>query len=164
VAWVPQEPCLFSFSVYDNLVLGNQIERDEVIKAVREWGFLDFLEPLEGGIDTELGERGSLLSGGQRQRIAIARAMLRRPALLILDEATAALDSQSESQVMRAIAQYLPQSTLLVISHRLSTIYTADRILVIEGGEIVESGTHNELVKLSGLYKKYSERQGLLSH
>lgn len=162
VAWVPQEPVLFGFSIYENLVLGNrEISRDELLKTVKGWEFLGFLEPLEEGIDTVLGEHGALLSGGQRQRIAIARAMLRRPALLILDEATAALDSQSEEQVMRAIREYLPRQTLLVISHRLASVFKAERILVIDEGRIVESGTHSELVQGAGLYQKYSERQGL---
>jgi ATP-binding cassette subfamily B protein len=162
VAWVPQEPVLFGFSIYENLVLGNrEISRDELLKTVKGWEFLDFLEPLEEGIDTVLGEHGALLSGGQRQRIAIARAMLRRPALLVLDEATAALDSQSEEQVMRAIREYLPHQTLLVISHRLASVFKAERILVIDEGRIVESGTHAELVQGAGLYQKYSQRQGL---
>ena len=162
IAWVPQDATLFGFSVLDNLLLGNvSLTREEAINVVREWPFLDFVQTLKSGFDTALGEQGALLSGGQRQRLAIARAMLRKPALLLLDEATSGLDSETESEVMCAIREYLPQTTLVVISHRLSSVKDADRIYVLEDGVVVESGTHNELSTRAGLYQQYAERQSL---
>jgi ATP-binding cassette subfamily B protein len=160
IAWVPQEPQLFGFSIYDNLVLGNeQVLRDEVLKAVHSWEFLDFIDSLENGIDTVLGEHGTLLSGGQRQRLAIARALLRKPSLLILDEATSGLDSETEQSVMRVIRHVIPEATLLVVSHRLSTVCRADAICVMHQGRIIESGTHSELTQVGGLYQSYNELQ-----
>jgi len=162
IAWVPQDSTLFGFSVLDNLLLGNtELTREEGLAVVREWGFLDFIQTLQSGFDTSLGEQGALLSGGQRQRLAIARAVLRKPALLLLDEATSGLDSETESEVMRVIRQYLPHSTLVVISHRLSSVKDADRIYVLEDGVVAESGTHNELSTRAGLYQQYAERQSL---
>jgi ATP-binding cassette subfamily B protein len=162
VSWVPQEPQLFGFSVLENLLLGNAtLVRDEVVKTIRSWGFLDFVDSLDLGLDNILGEHGASLSGGQRQRIAIARALLRRPGLLILDEATSGLDSESEASVMRAIRQYIPEATILVISHRLATVHRADTIIVMQDGRVVEQGTHASLVQANGLYRKYSERQSL---
>lgn len=162
VAWVPQEPQLFSMSVYDNLILGNEEGlRDEVLKTVSGWEFMDFIEPLEHGIDTMIGEHGALLSGGQRQRIAIARAMLRKPALLILDEATSGLDSHTEASVMRTIRSYIPDATVLLISHRLSTVRDADAIYVINEGRVFESGDHHSLSAQQGLYREYVVKQAL---
>lgn len=162
IAWVPQEPMLFGFSVLDNVLLGNtELTREEALAVVREWSFLDFVQTLQAGFDTVLGEHGALLSGGQRQRLAIARAVLRKPALLLLDEATSGLDSEMESEVMRTIRHYLPQVTLVVISHRLSSVKNADRIYVLEDGVVVECGTHEELANRAGLYQQYTERQTL---
>jgi ATP-binding cassette subfamily B protein len=162
VAWVPQEPQLFGFSVLENLLLGNTaLMRDEVIKTIRSWGFLDFIEALDLGVDTVLGEHGASLSGGQRQRLAIARALLRKPGLLILDEATSGLDSESEASVMRAIRAYIPEATILIISHRLATVHRADAIIVMQDGRVIEHGTHLSLSQSNGLYRQYSERQSL---
>jgi ABC-type multidrug transport system fused ATPase/permease subunit len=162
VAWVPQEPTLFGFTVIENLLLGNPLLlRDEALKTLRSWDFLDFIETLELGFDTLLGENGTLLSGGQRQRLAIARALLRRPALLLLDEATSGLDSETERQVLQAIRSHVPLVTLVVISHRLSTVRDADTIYVLTEGRVVESGTHQELTSNTGLYRQYAERQTL---
>jgi ABC-type multidrug transport system fused ATPase/permease subunit len=162
IAWVPQEPELFGFSVFDNLILGNQtLLRDEILKTVRAWEFLDFIAPLEHGIDTVLGEHGTLVSGGQRQRIAIARALLRKPALLILDEATSGLDSQTEAKVMATIRSYIPNATVLVISHRLATVQGADTIYVINEGRVFERGTHAELIHHDGIYNSYVTQQAL---
>ncbi len=162
VAWVPQEPCIFGFSAYENLVFGNsEAPRTEVERLVRSWGFLDFVDALPQGFDTVLGERGAQLSGGQKQRLAIARALLRRPGLLILDEATSGLDSHTEAQVFRAIRAAIPGCTQLVISHRLSTVRHASSIVVLNEGRIFEQGTHEELMKGNGLYSQYAMRQAL---
>ena len=165
VAWVPQEPQLFGFSIIENLMLGNpNLGRDEALKQIQSWKFLDFIEPLERGVDTVLGEHGTLLSGGQRQRLAIARALLRKPALLILDEATSGLDSESEAAVIDAVRMHIPQATILVVSHRLSTVAKADSIYVMQEGKIVQHGTHAELSATPGIYRQYSERQALTPH
>jgi ABC-type multidrug transport system fused ATPase/permease subunit len=162
VAWVPQEPQLFSMSIYENLTLGNdEIVRDDILKTVSGWDFMDFIEPLEHGIDTMVGEQGTLLSGGQRQRIAIARALLRKPALLVLDEATSGLDSHTEASVMKAVRHHIPNATILVISHRLSTVRDADAIYVINEGRVFESGNHDSLSARQGLYREYVARQEL---
>jgi ABC-type multidrug transport system fused ATPase/permease subunit len=162
IAWVPQEPRLFGFTVLENLLLGNDtLIRDEALKIIQRWDFLDFIGSLEAGVDTKLGEHGALLSGGQRQRLAIAQAMLRNPSVLILDEATSGLDSDTEGEVTKALHDYLPDVTLLVISHRLSSVQTCDRIHVIEDGALIASGTHHELSNVSGLYQRYSMRQVL---
>jgi ABC-type multidrug transport system fused ATPase/permease subunit len=162
VAWVPQEPQLFSMSIYENLMLGNdEILRDETLKTVSGWDFMDFIEPLEHGIDTMIGEHGALLSGGQRQRIAIARALLRKPALLVLDEATSGLDSHTEASVMKVVRHHIPSATILVISHRLSTVRDADSIYVINEGRVFESGTHDSLSARQGLYREYVAKQAL---
>jgi len=162
VAWIPQEPTLFGFTVLENLLLGNpRLLRDEALKIMRGWDFLDFVETLESGYDTKLGEFGTLLSGGQRQRLAIARALLRKPSVLILDEATSGLDSETESLVTQAVRSYIPQATLIVVSHRLATVRQADKIYVLDGGTIVQSGTHLELSRGDGVYRRYAERQVL---
>ena len=162
ISWVPQEPRLFGFTVLENLLLGNDLLlRDEALKLIQRWQFLDFIETLSEGVDTVLGEHGTLLSGGQRQRIAIAQAMLRKPRMLILDEATSGLDSDTEQLVMKAVRESLPNTTILVISHRLATVRIADVIHVMNEGRVIESGTHEELASRSGLYQSYSSKQAL---
>lgn len=162
VAWVPQEPYLFGFSVYENVLFGNPgLTRAEVVARMAEWEFLDFIAELPQGVDTVLGEQGAQLSGGQRQRIAIARALLRAPALLLLDEATSGLDSDSEEQVLTTIRTVLPRCTVVVISHRLATVRRADVTYVISAGQIVQHGTHEELKAAQGLYRQYVMHQAL---
>jgi subfamily B ATP-binding cassette protein MsbA len=163
VAWVPQEPHLFGFSIYENLVFGNRTcTSEEILETALKWEFLDFVRALPEGIHTTLGEHGTQLSGGQRQRIAIARAMLRKPRLLILDEATSGLDSESEARVLATIRAWLPNCTVLLISHRLATVQGADVTYVMHEGRILQHGTHEELRRAEGLYKQYATRQALV--
>jgi ATP-binding cassette subfamily B protein len=162
VAWVPQEPCLFGFSVRDNLIFGNPgLEQQDLSAAISTWSFLDFVQALPLGLDTVLGEQGTQLSGGQRQRLAIARAILRKPSFLILDEATSGLDSETEAQVFTTISEVLPGATILVISHRLATVRSSDAVYVLSQGRIVEHGTHDELKTAAGIYEQYAVRQAL---
>jgi ABC-type multidrug transport system fused ATPase/permease subunit len=163
IAWVPQEPHLFGFSLYENLTFGNRTcTREQVLEAVQKWDFLDFVTTLPEGVHTPLGEHGAQLSGGQRQRIAIARALLRNPRLLILDEATSGLDSESEARVLSAVRAWLPNCTVLLISHRLATVKSADVTYVMHEGRMLQHGTHEELRATEGLYKDYATRQTLV--
>ena len=156
IAIVPQDVILFSGSVFTNIQYGRlEATRGEVLQAARDANAYDFIEKLEKGYDTEVGERGLQLSGGQRQRIAIARAILRNPRILLLDEATSALDTESEIMVKDALDRLMEGRTSFVIAHRLSTIAHCDRIIVLDAGSIVEIGTHEELLsKESGLYRR----------
>jgi subfamily B ATP-binding cassette protein MsbA len=157
---VTQETILFHDTVRGNIAYGVEDATDaEVEAAARLAHAHDFIAELPAGYDTVLGERGTRLSGGQRQRIAIARALLRNPPLLILDEATSALDGESERQVQHAIDSALEERTVLVIVHRLSTVRRADLILVLEGGRIVQRGTHEELLAEGGLYRHLYQLQ-----
>jgi len=157
---VTQESILFNDTVYNNIVFGKQgVTRDDVIAAAKVANAHDFIEAMEEGYDTNIGDRGAKLSGGQRQRISIARAILRNPPILILDEATSSLDSESEKLVQDALLRVMKDRTSIVIAHRLSTIKFADRILVLEKGRIVESGNHDELIKTGGLYKRLHDLQ-----
>lgn len=150
---VPQETMLFSGSVWDNIRYGRLDATDEeVVEAAKAANADEFIRQLPEGYDTKLGERGVNISGGQRQRLAIARAILKDPQILILDEATSALDTESEKVVQAALDRLMVGRTSFVIAHRLSTILGADRILVIDRGEIVEAGTHEELLAKGGLY------------
>ena len=155
MAIVPQDVILFGGSIYENILYGNpDAEEEEVKQAALKANALEFIESFPEGMRTIVGERGIQLSGGQRQRIAIARAILKNPKILILDEATSSLDSQSEKLVQDALEQLMKNRTSLVIAHRLSTIQKADRILVLKEGELVESGTHQELSsRAGGLYR-----------
>ncbi|MCJ8350565.1 lipid A export permease/ATP-binding protein MsbA [Moritella sp.] len=148
IALVSQHVHLFNDTIAANIAYGrmNEVTREEIIAAATKANALEFIEAFDNGFDTVVGENGSMLSGGQRQRIAIARALLQDAPILILDEATSALDAESEHKVQQALETLQKDRTSLVIAHRLSTIEAADRILVIEAGEIVESGTHTELL------------------
>jgi subfamily B ATP-binding cassette protein MsbA len=153
LAWVPQEPVLFSGTVRHNLLLGRPEASDaEVWEALALAHAEDFVRSLPGGLEEPVGERGSRLSGGQRQRLALARAFLRRPSLLLLDEPTSALDAASEAAVGAGLAELMKGRTVLVIAHRLSTVRDADLIIVLDAGQVVESGTHAELVARQGRY------------
>jgi subfamily B ATP-binding cassette protein MsbA len=155
IAVVPQEPVLFGLSVRENIAYGRLDAGNEaIIAAAQAANAHDFIVALPNGYDTLVGERGVKLSGGQRQRIAIARAILRDPRILILDEATSSLDNESERLVQQALERLMAGRTTLVIAHRLSTIQHADQILVLDAGEIVESGTHAELLAVNGLYHR----------
>lgn len=153
VGVVQQDVYLFSGSVYDNIVYGKQgASREEVIRAAKLAGAHEFIEELKEGYDTYVGERGVKLSGGQKQRISIARVFLRAPKLLILDEATAALDNESEHLVAESLDKLAAGKTTLTIAHRLTTIRGADRILVLSDNKIVEEGNHEALMKQQGVY------------
>ncbi len=160
IAVVAQEPVIFGTSARENIAYGLQdASDDDVRRAAAAAHATDFLDQLPDGLDTYLGERGVRLSGGQRQRIAIARAILRDPAVLLLDEATSALDAQSEKAVQQALEELMAQRTTLVIAHRLATVRKADRILVMDAGRIVAAGQHDELVARGGLYARLAALQ-----
>ncbi|MBX5481715.1 MAG: ATP-binding cassette domain-containing protein [Myxococcaceae bacterium] len=157
---VSQEPILFSSSIEENIRYGRPDASDaEIEAAARAANAHDFITGFPDGYRTLVGERGVQLSGGQKQRVAIARALLKDPRLLILDEATSALDSESEHLVQEALERLMHGRTTLVIAHRLSTVIGADRVLVLEGGRIIQSGTHARLVEQEGLYRRLVERQ-----
>ena len=160
IAIVPQETILFSGSIAQNIALGNpKASHSAIEQAAQIANAHDFISQLSEGYNTWVGERGANLSGGQRQRIAIARAVLRDPKILILDEATSALDSESESLVQEALDRLRRDRTTLTIAHRLATVRGADRILVVEKGQIVESGSHDQLLAQNGRYAAYYARQ-----
>ncbi len=160
IGLVAQEPILFSGTIEENVLYGNdQASREEVIEALRSANAWDFVQGFPEGIDTIVGERGVRLSGGQKQRIAIARALLKDPRLLILDEATSALDVESESLVQKALERLMEGRTTVVIAHRLSTIANADQVLVLDGGRIIEQGTHEALMERGAAYYRMVELQ-----
>lgn len=155
IAVVPQEVMLFNGSIRDNIAYGRPGATDaEIEEAARKANAYDFIESFPEKLDTRVGDRGVQLSGGQRQRIAIARAVLKKPKILILDEATSALDSASEKVVQDALDKLMQGCTSFVIAHRLSTIQKADQILVLDKGKIIESGVHDELIKKGGTYAR----------
>jgi len=157
---VAQDPTIFSQNIEENKCYGNsQARREDALRAARLAHALDFIERLPQGFETKVGERGILLSGGQRQRIAIARAILRDPALLLLDEATSALDSESELAVQQALDDVMRHRTTIVIAHRLATVLKADRIVVLDQGRIQAIGRHEELISQGGLYARLAELQ-----
>jgi len=156
---VPQETWLFAGTLRDNIAYGNRDATDEQIRAAAYAANAAFIEGMEKKLDTVVGERGISLSGGERQRIAIARAILMNPRLLILDEATSSLDASSEALVQEALDELMKRRTTIVIAHRLSTIINANRILAMEGGRIVEMGSHAELIAAGGYYARLYETQ-----
>ncbi len=157
---MPQEPLLFAGTVRENLRYGNPESTDaEIETAARAAHAHGFIQQFPDGYEQLIGERGVTVSGGQRQRLAIARVMLKRPGVLILDEASSSLDAESEALVQDALEHLMAGRTTLVIAHRLSTVLRADRILVLEGGEITDEGTHGELLVRSEVYQRLYRRQ-----
>lgn len=157
---VPQESFLFSGTIYDNIAFGKTgVTEEDIIKAAKMANAYNFIMELPNQFKTEVGERGTMLSGGQKQRIAIARALIQNPEIMILDEATSALDTESERLVQDALDKLMVNRTTFVIAHRLSTIINADKIVVMENGEIKEIGNHKELLRLNGLYRHLYEIQ-----
>lgn len=157
---VTQEAILFNDSVYNNIAFGMEnVRREDVIEAAKIANAHEFIVGMENGYDTNIGDRGGKLSGGQRQRLAIARAVLKNPPILILDEATSALDTESERLVQDALTNLMKNRTSIVIAHRLSTIQFADEIVVLQHGEIIERGTHNQLIDKGGLYSHLCQLQ-----
>ena len=160
IGLVPQDPALFSTSIRDNIAFGRpDADEAEIVTAARKAEAHDFITALDQGYDTPVGEKGVRLSGGQRQRIAIARAILRDPGLLLLDEATSALDARSEAAVQTALEALMKDRTSIVIAHRLATVIRADRIFLLDGGQIVASGTHEQLINESPLYRHLADLQ-----
>ena len=161
IGYVSQQVHLFNGTIADNIAYGakNKYTKQDIIEAAKQANAMEFIEKLENGIDTEIGDNGILLSGGQRQRIAIARVLLRNNPILIFDEATSALDNESERLVQQAIERLQKNRTSIVIAHRLSTIEKADRILVIDGGQLVEDGTHQTLLSQKGIYASMYQLQ-----
>lgn len=169
IGMVPQETFLFSGTIAENISFGKKgITREQIEKAAKMANAYNFIVELDKGFETEVGERGVLLSGGQKQRIAIARALIQNPSIMILDEATSALDTESERLVQDALEKLMIGRTTFVIAHRLSTIVGADKIVVMEKGEIKEIGTHDELLKKNGIYTRlyniqFNRNQELIS-
>jgi ATP-binding cassette subfamily B protein len=160
IAIVPQDTTIFAATARENIAFGKpDATNAEIEQAAREALADEFIERLDKGYDTPVGERGVMLSGGQRQRVAIARAILRDAPILLLDEATSALDAESETLVQTALERLMQGRTTIVIAHRLATVLKADRILVMDAGRIVEEGTHKSLVKKGGIYARLAKLQ-----
>ena len=161
IAIVPQEVILFGGTIRENILYGKpEATEEEVIEAARKANAWDFIRSFPEGLETVVGERGVKLSGGQRQRIAIARAILKDPAILLLDEATSSLDAESEKAVQDALSKLMQSRTSIIIAHRLATIREVDRICVIDNGRIVEQGTHEELSTIeNGIYNSLAKLQ-----
>ncbi|PIX77445.1 MAG: hypothetical protein COZ37_02650 [bacterium (Candidatus Ratteibacteria) CG_4_10_14_3_um_filter_41_18] len=161
IGLVTQEPILFNDTIRNNIAYGKpEAIEEEIKKAAKIANIHTFIETLEKGYETIIGERGARLSGGEKQRIAIARAILKNPPILVLDEATSNLDSESEKLVQEALSRIMKERTSLVIAHRLSTIRNVDLIIVLKDGRIEEQGTHQELINKKGLYYHFYQLQG----
>lgn len=157
---VTQEPILFNDTIFNNIAFGvEDANEEDVIRAARVANAHDFILLQENGYQTNIGDRGTRLSGGQRQRLSIARAVFKNPPILILDEATSSLDTESERLVQDALGRLMQNRTSIVIAHRLSTIQHADEIIVLQNGEIAERGTHDQLLMRNGIYKRLVEMQ-----
>jgi ABC-type multidrug transport system fused ATPase/permease subunit len=153
---------LFNATVLENIAFGDTAPNlEKAISAAKNANAFDFIQELDGTFDYNIGDRGNKLSGGQKQRISIARAIYKNPEILLLDEATSALDTESERLVQSALEKVMKGKTSLVVAHRLSTVQNADKIIVLKKGEIVESGTHKELMLLNQHYANFCTLQGL---
>ena len=153
IAVVPQNTILFSGTILDNIAYGlEHVTEKEVMEVIKDVGLEDMIEKLPDGIYTQLGEHGDKLSGGQRQRISIARALIRKPKIIVFDEATSALDSASEKKVQEATSNMMKNCTTFLVAHRLSTIRNADRIVAMRDGKIVEVGSYDELMEKKGYF------------
>jgi ATP-binding cassette, subfamily B, bacterial len=153
IGLVSQDVYLFEGSIRENLAYGNPAASDaEIIEAAKTAEAWSFIEALPEGLETPVGERGIRLSGGQRQRLSLARALLKDPPILVLDEATSAVDNETEAAIQRSLKRIGHNRTVIMIAHRLSTIVEADTIAVVEGGQVIEKGTHQELLELDGAY------------
>lgn len=162
IGFVSQDTFIFNASIRENIVFAlPQASDDEIVWAAQQADAHEFIRQLPRGYETVVGERGLKLSGGQRQRIAIARAVLRRPTMLIFDEATSSLDQESEQRVQRAIERISQDRTVMVVAHRLSTVLAADHIIVLDRGRVAEQGTHHELLERDGLYRRLYRSDGL---
>jgi ATP-binding cassette subfamily B protein len=162
IGFVPQEVFIFSDTIRNNVAFGREgISDQEVDAALHAAGILEEVQAFENGRDTVLGERGITLSGGQRQRLTIARAIVRSYPILILDDALSMVDTRTEELILNRILDQRPDKTTLIVSHRVSTIRRADRILVLDRGELVEEGTHDHLIGLNGTYAALYEEQSL---
>ncbi len=162
IAVVPQEVLLFSGTIEENIGFGNKEKsQEEIIEAAKKANAWEFIQKFPEGLQTEVGDRGIQLSGGQKQRVAIARAILKDPKILILDEATSALDSESEKLIQEALEGLMKGRTSIIIAHRLSTIKNADRIFVLDQGNIVESGNHEYLMHSKGKYADFVRLQSM---
>jgi ABC-type multidrug transport system fused ATPase/permease subunit len=162
IAIVPQEVMLFADTIQENIRFGRpEASNQEIEDAAKAANALEFIQSFPEGMNTQVGDRGIQLSGGQKQRIAIARAILKNPAILILDEATSALDSESEKLVQDALDRLMTNRTAIVIAHRLSTIRKADKIIVLQDGKIIEEGNHETLIALNGAYARFVDLQNL---
>ena len=158
--YVPQEILLFSGTIQENIAWGNSdATAEDVFNAARDAQALEFIARLNDRFATKVGEKGATLSGGERQRIALARTILRKPKILVLDEATSSLDSISEASIMKTIDQIGKSITTIIVAHRLSTIKNCDRIFVLKDGSLVESGNHRELLEKGGVYSQMWESQ-----
>jgi len=160
IAYVPQEIMLFNDTIKNNILYGKpEATKKEIIDATKAANIYNFIESLPEKYDTLVGERGVKLSTGQKQRLAIARAIIRNPKILVLDEATSSLDVQSEKLIQEALERLVENKTTFIIAHRLSTVRKANKILVLEKGRIIEQGTHDELIKKQGAYSKFYNLQ-----
>ena len=160
IGYVSQEPFLFSMSIRDNIVLGRvSATYRELEEIVRIAGLKKDVERFPHRLDTLIGERGVSLSGGQKQRVALARALIKKPEILILDDAFSHLDSETEEEILENIQGQLRQTTTLIISHRLSAVRGADRIIVMDAGQIIEQGNHASLVRAGGVYANLFQNQ-----
>jgi len=158
---VEQEPFLFSRTIQENIIYGagRNVTNEEIISAAKAASIHDVISSFPQGYNTLIGEKGVTLSGGQKQRIAIARTILKNPSILILDDSTSSIDTETEAEIQSALKALMKDRTTLIIAHRIQSIVNADLILVMRDGEIIERGTHKELIKLGGIYREIFDLQ-----